>query len=83
MSNATEVERKTIGVAEAAKELGLSEKTLIGWASDGHLPLFVPPGRELGGSKRGPKGFLIWLADWEEFKRERTTTVKGTKKRGG
>jgi hypothetical protein len=66
--------RKTISASVAAKELGVHLGTLVGWAQDGHLRMFVPPGKRLGDGKRGPKGYMIWLVDWEAFKAAHTVT---------
>jgi hypothetical protein len=64
--------RKTIDAADAARELGVHLGTLVGWCEEGHLRMFVPPGKSLGDGKRGPKGYMIWLVDWEAFKAART-----------
>jgi hypothetical protein len=64
----------TITVPEAAGQIGVSPDTIVRWAESGCFPVFVPPGRDLGDSRRGPKGLMIWVADWEAFLRSRTQT---------
>lgn len=72
MSNATEAGRKTISVADAAKELGVSSDSIMRWIEAGHIPVFVPPGHDFSDERPGPKGYKIWLGDWDDFKRRQT-----------
>jgi hypothetical protein len=70
-----ESQRLTITLTDAAKELGVSPETIMRWVEGGHLPVFIPPGVELARTNGGPRGYKLWIDQWEAFKRQRTFVV--------
>jgi hypothetical protein len=66
------VERLTISLRDAAIELGVSPDTIMKWVQAGHLPIFVPPGVDQADHRPGPKGYQVFRADWEAFKKRQT-----------
>ena len=62
----------TLTLSDAAKEMGVSSDTIMRWVEEGHLPVFVPPGHDFANTKPGPRGYRLWRADWEAFKRRQT-----------
>ena len=72
----TKPPKATLSVPKAAAEIGVNPATLYRWIADGHVPAFTCPGRDPGDGKRGPKGYKIFVKDWERFKRGRMVVVQ-------
>lgn len=64
-------------VKDCAEEMKVGHSTVIDWINAGELVAFIPPGKDPGQKKRGPKGYRVFPEDWERFKRARRYTGAG------
>ena len=67
MLEANETETQTMKVSDCAREMRVSDGSVIEWIKKGHLIAFLPPGADPQKKQRGPKGYRILREDWDRF----------------